>query len=115
MRGQLEEIDARLWEYVSDATAPVATPFAPDDTTASLHELLCIRKALRKMATYPLDPDYALRWLRAIEGTWQDGEWQSGGVKFDTHRGAQHVRLMPYQVWAVIHMMMPQQDVVLEV
>ena len=39
--------------------------------------------------------------MRAIEGQWQNGKHVKGGLKFDTPRGNQHVRLMPYQVWCL--------------
>ena len=120
VRTELERIDARMWQYVTDATAPIDQVLcdAPD-CIASLHELLCIRKNLRKWRTYTLDTDYALRWLRAIEGVWrqgEDGAWQhvSGGVKFDTPQGARHVRLMPFQVWFVVTTMLFQTEVDME-
>ena len=141
VRAELEGIDARLWQYVTDATSPLEGPtltlpkgegtgHSPlgetegavaevEDCIASLHELLCIRKNLRKWRTYTLDTDYALRWLRAIEGVWtqrEDGAWQhvSGGVKFDTPQGARHVRLMPFQVWFVVTTMLFQTEVDME-
>ena len=134
VRAELEAIDARLWQYVTDATSPLehyVLPLPPSDSAqedegaevedciASLHELLCIRKSLRKWRTYTLDTDYALRWLRAIEGVWrqsEDGAWQhvSGGVKFDTPQGARHVRLMPFQVWFVVTTMLFQTEVDME-
>lgn len=127
VRAELEAIDPRLWLYVTDATSPLEHYVLPlddegaevEDCIASLHELLCIRKALRKWCTYTIDTDYALRWLRAIEGVWtqrEDGAWQhvSGGVKFDTPQGARHVRLMPFQVWFVVTTMLFQTEVDME-
>lgn len=135
VRAEIEGIDARLWQYLTDATAPLehyVLQLPPSDSAqddeecvdiedciASLHELLCIRKSLRKWRTYTLDTDYALRWLRAIEGVWtqrEDGAWQhvSGGVKFDTPQGARHVRLMPFQVWFVVTTMLFQTEVDME-
>ena len=134
VRTELEGIDARLWQYVTDAISPLehyVLQLPPSDSAqedegaevedciASLHELLCIRKNLRKWRTYTLDTDYALRWLRAIEGVWtqrEDGAWQhvSGGVKFDTPQGARHVRLMPFQVWFVVTTMLFQTEVDME-
>ena len=127
VRVELEGIDARLWQYVTDATSPLEDPTLTlpkgegtvEDCIASLHELLCIRKNLRKWRTYTLDTDYALRWLRAIEGVWtqrEDGAWQhvSGGVKFDTPQGARHVRLMAFQVWFVVTTMLFQTEVDME-
>ena len=154
VRAELEAIDARLWQYVTDATSPLESPTltlpkgegtdhsplgetegAVEDCIASLHELLCIRKNLRKWRTYTLDTDYALRWLRAIEGVWRLSQpplkggadhpplrgnegvcWQhvSGGVKFDTPQGARHVRLMPFQVWFVVTTMLFQTEVDME-
>lgn len=127
VRAELDAVDPRLWLYVTDATSPLEHHVLPlddegaevEDCIASLHELLCIRKALRKWRTYTLDTDYALRWLRAIEGVWtqrEDGTWQhvSGGVKFDTPQGARHVRLMPFQVWFVVTTMLFQTEVDME-
>lgn len=127
VRAELEAIDPRLWLYVTDATSPLEHYVLPleddgaeaEDCIASLHELLCIRKNLRKWRTYTLDTDYALRWLRAIEGVWrqgEDGAWLhvSGGVKFDTPQGARHVRLMPFQVWFVVTTMLFQTEVDME-
>ena len=127
VRADLEAIDPRLWQYVTDATSPLEHYVLPlddegtevEDCIASLHELLCIRKNLRKWCTYTIDTDYALRWLRAIEGVWtqrEDGAWQhvSGGVKFDTPQGARHVRLMPFQVWFVVTTMLFQIEVDME-
>lgn len=79
VRAELEGIDPRLWQYVTDSTSPLEHYVLPlddegaevEDCIASLHELLCIRKNLRKWRTYTLDTDYALRWLRAIEGVWR--------------------------------------------
>ena len=127
VRADPEPIDPRLWQYVTDATSLLEHYVLPlddegtevEDCIASLHELLCIRKNLRKKKKNKLDTDYAQRWLRAIEGVWtqrEDGTWQhvSGGVKFDTPQGARHVRLMPFQVWFVVTMMLFQTEVDME-
>lgn len=102
-RTQLIALDSRLYEYVSDAIAPIGIPLTDTttDCTAGFRELCGIRKVLRLMSTYTLNSERFRKYLRAIEGTWSGGEWEQGGLMFDTPRGAQHVRLMPYQVWCV--------------
>lgn len=122
----LDGIDARLWTYAYGAIAPIEGSDLPieyhgngdvwtvNDCVASVYELMCIRKALRKFVTYPIDVDYAQRWLRAIEGSWTDGVWVSGGVKFDTPTGAKHVQLMPFQVWFIVTTMVFMHDVCME-
>lgn len=91
---RLNAFDPRLMAYVTDA-------ISNDGSHANLYELLGIRRELRLMDSYELDPDRVHRSLRAIEGVWNRDGWQKGGLKFDTPRGNQHVRLMPYQVWCV--------------
>lgn len=91
---RLNLIDPRLTAYIQDALSNNASH-------ANLYELLGIRKEMRLMDSYALDPDRVQRTLRAIEGQWQDGRHLKGGLKFDTPRGNQHVRLMPYQVWCL--------------
>ena len=93
-RQQLDDIDTRLAAYIEDALSSHASH-------ANLYELLGIRKTLRLMASYEMDPDRVRRSLRAIEGVWKGGRHVKGGLKFSTPRGPQHVRLMPYQVWCV--------------
>lgn len=87
-------IDTRLMDYVEDALSNNASH-------ANLYELLGIRKELRLMDSYDLDPERVQRSLRAIEGQWKNGRHVKGGLKFSTPRGSQHVRLMPFQVWLI--------------
>ena len=96
---RLNSIDERLMIYIEDALSNNASH-------ANLMELLGIRKTLRLMDSYKLDPDRAHRKLKAIEGVWKNGRHVKGGLKFSTPRGQQHVRLMPFQVYAecTIHM-----------
>ena len=89
---RLADIDQRLTEYVEDAVSGNASH-------ANIYELLGIRKTLRLMDSYDMDVPRVHRTLRAIEGVWQGGRHQKGGLKFSTPRGSQHVRLMPFQVW----------------
>ena len=91
-RERLDEIDHRLVEYIEDAISNNASH-------ANLYELLGIRKELRLMSSYDLDPERVKRSLRAIEGQWANGRHVKGGLKFSTPRGSQHVRLMPFQAW----------------
>lgn len=98
----LSKIDPRLYSYVSERIKRYNG--SSSDCVASIYELLCIRKAFRLLSTYEFDINLAQRWLAAQEGLWKqtpDSLWRhiSGGVKFDTPRGAQHVRLMPFQAW----------------
>ena len=81
---------------------------------ANLYELLGIRKELRLMDSYPLDPERVKRSLRAIEGQWANGRHVKGGLRFDTPRGNMHVRLMPYQVWCVFGIYAFKVDVPME-
>ena len=91
---RLNGIDARLTAYITDAVSN-------DGSHANLYELLGIRKELRLMDTYQLNTKRVQKFVRAIEGIWRNGRHQRGGLKFDTPRGNQHVRLMPYQVWCL--------------
>ena len=83
---RLNSIDTRLLTYVEDAISGNASH-------ANLYELLGIRKEMRLMDSYPLDPERVKRSLRAIEGQWANGRHVKGGLKFSTPRGSQHVRL----------------------
>ena len=98
---RLNSIDERLLTYIDDAISNNASH-------ANLYELLGIRKTLRLMDSYKLDPERAHRKLKAIEGVWKNGRHVKGGLRFSTPRGQQHVRLMPFQVYAecTIHMFM---------
>lgn len=96
----LDSIDSRLSEYVISRTER----YNESDCFASIYELLCIRKAFRLFFTYSFDAELARMWLATQEGVWKQderGHWRhvTGGLKFDTPRGAQHVRLMPFQAW----------------
>ena len=87
---RLAAIDQRLTEYVEDAVSGNASH-------ANIYELLGIRKTLRLMDSYDMDVPRVHRTLRAIEGVWQGGRHQKGGLKFSTPRGSQHVRLVNKQ------------------
>ena len=91
-RERLDEIDHRLVEYIEDALSNNASH-------CNIYEAMGIRKELRLMDSYKMDVPRVHRTLRAIEGVWQGGRHQKGGLKFSTPRGSQHVRLMPFQVW----------------
>ena len=91
---RLNEVDNRLMAYIEDA-------ISGNGSHANMYELLGIRKVLRLMDTYELDTDRVRKTMRAIEGQWHDGHHVKGGLRFDTPRGNQHVRLMPYQVWCL--------------
>lgn len=91
----LMNIDPRLVVYVEDA-------ISNNGSHANLFELLGIRKELRRMASYQVNPSKVHTAIRAIEGIWENGHHKKGGLKFDTPRGNRHVRLMPYQVWCVM-------------
>ena len=106
-RERLDEIDHRLVEYIEDALINNASH-------ANLYELLGIRKELRLMDSYDLDPERVKRSLRAIEGQWANGRHVKGGLKFSTPRGSQHVRLMPYQVWLIFEIYAFKVDVNME-
>ena len=77
-------------------------------------ELLGIRKEMRLMDSYDLDPERVKRSLRAIEGQWQGGRHVKGGLRFSTPRGSQHVRLMPFQVWLIFEIYAFKVDVPME-
>ena len=91
---RLNSIDTRLLTYIEDAISGNASH-------ANLMELLGIRKEMRLMDSYDLDPERVKRSLRAIEGQWQGGRHVKGGLRFSTPRGSQHVRLMPFQTWLI--------------
>ena len=63
---RLNSIDPRLMIYIEDALSNHASH-------ANLYELLGIRKEMRLMDSYDLDPERVKRSLRAIEGQWQGG------------------------------------------
>ena len=92
---RLNAVDPRMMMYIEDA-------ISNDGAHCNLYEALGIRKTLRLMDSYDLDPDRVKRTLRAIEGVWQQGKHVRGGLKFDTPRGNRHVRLMPYQAWCLL-------------
>ena len=104
---RLAAIDQRLTEYVEDAVSGNASH-------ANIYELLGIRKTLRLMDSYEMDVPRVHRTLRAIEGVWQGGRHQKGGLKFSTPRGSQHVRLMPFQVWMLFEIYAFKVDVDME-
>ena len=60
---RLWSVDKRLSEYIYDA-------LSNDGSHANLYELLGIRKEMRLMDSYDLDPQRVQRSLRAIEGQW---------------------------------------------
>ena len=92
---RLNAVDPRMMMYIEDA-------ISNDGAHCNLYEALGIRKTLRLMDSYDLDPDRVKRTLRAIEGVWKQGKHVRGGLKFDTPRGNRHVRLMPYQAWCLL-------------
>ncbi|MBR3158533.1 MAG: hypothetical protein IKF14_05445 [Atopobiaceae bacterium] len=104
---RLNSIDPRLMAYVEDA-------ISNDGSHANLYELLGIRKELRLMDSYDMDPERVQRHTKAIEGQWKNGRHVKGGLKFDTPRGNQHVRLMPYQVWCLFGIYAFKVDVDME-
>ena len=104
---RLNAIDTRLMAYIEDA-------ISNDGSHANLYELLGIRKELRLMDSYDMDPERVQRHTKAIEGQWKNGRHQKGGLKFDTPRGNQHVRLMPYQVWCLFGIYAFKVDVDME-
>ena len=104
---RLNSIDERLLPYVEDAISGNASH-------ANLYELLGIRKEMRLMDSYPLDPERVKRSLRAIEGQWANGRHVKGGLKFSTPRGSQHVRLMPFQAWLIFEIYAFKVDVSME-
>lgn len=104
---RLNSIDTRLLTYIDDAISGNASH-------ANLMELLGIRKEMRLMDSYALDPERVKRSLRAIEGQWQGGRHVKGGLKFSTPRGSQHVRLMPFQAWLIFEIYAFKVDVPME-
>ena len=104
---RLNSIDERLLPYVEDAISDNASH-------ANLYELLGIRKEMRLMDSYDLDPERVKRSLRAIEGQWANGRHVKGGLKFSTPRGSQHVRLMPFQAWLIFEIYAFKVDVSME-
>ena len=104
---RLNSIDTRLLTYVEDAISNNASH-------ANLYELLGIRKEMRLMDSYDLDPQRVQRSLRAIEGQWKNGRHVKGGLKFSTPRGSQHVRLMPFQAWLIFEIYAFKVDVPME-
>lgn len=104
---RLNAIDPRLMAYVEDA-------ISNDGSHANLYELLGIRKEMRLMDSYDMDPQRVQRSLRAIEGQWKNGRHVKGGLKFSTPRGSQHVRLMPFQAWLIFEIYAFKVDVSME-
>ena len=104
---RLNSIDTRLLTYIDDAISGNASH-------ANLMELLGIRKEMRLMDSYDLDPQRVKRSLRAIEGQWANGRHVKGGLRFSTPRGSQHVRLMPFQVWLIFEIYAFKVDVPME-
>ena len=106
-RERLDEIDHRLVEYIEDALSNNASH-------CNIYEAMGIRKEFRLMDSYEMDVARVHRTLRAIEGVWQGGRHQKGGLKFSTPRGSQHVRLMPFQVWMLFEIYAFKVDVDME-
>ena len=104
---RLNSVDTRLLKYIEDAISNNASH-------ANLYELLGIRKEMRLMDSYDLDPERVQRSLKIIEGQWKNGSHQKGGLKFSTPRGSQHVRLMPFQVWLLFEIYAFKVDVDME-
>ena len=104
---RLWSVDKRLSEYIYDA-------LSNNGSHANLYELLGIRKELRLLDSYDIDPARVKRSLRAIEGQWQGGRHIKGGLKFSTPRGSQHVRLMPFQAWLIFEIYAFKVDVSME-
>ena len=104
---RLNSIDTRLLTYIDDAISNNASH-------ANLMELLGIRKEMRLMDSYDLDPQRVKRSLRAIEGQWANGRHVKGGLRFSTPRGSQHVRLMPFQAWLIFEIYAFKVDVSME-
>ena len=104
---RLNSIDTRLLTYIDDAISNNASH-------ANLMELLGIRKEMRLMDSYDLDPERVKRSLRAIEGQWANGRHVKGGLRFSTPRGSQHVRLMPFQAWLIFEIYAFKVDVSME-
>ena len=91
---RLAAIDNRLVAYIQDA-------ISNDGSHCNIYEALGIRKFLRLMDSYEINPRRTQMVIRAIEGVWKNGQHVKGGLAFDTPRGNIHVRLMPYQVWSL--------------
>jgi len=104
---RLNSIDGRLMIYIEDAISNNASH-------ANLMELLGIRKEMRLLDSYDIDPERVKRSLRAIEGQWANGRHVKGGLKFSTPRGSQHVRLMPFQAWLIFEIYAFKVDVSME-
>ena len=104
---RLNGCDERLMTYIEDAISNNASH-------ANLYELLGIRKEMRLMDSYDLDPQRVKRSLRAIEGQWANGRHVKGGLRFSTPRGSQHVRLMPFQAWLIFEIYAFKVDVPME-
>jgi len=104
---RLNAIDPRLMAYIEDA-------ISNDGSHANLYELLGIRKEMRLMDSYDMDPERVKRSLRAIEGQWKNGRHVKGGLRFDTPRGNMHVRLMPFQAWLIFEIYAFKVDVPME-
>ena len=104
---RLNSIDTRLLTYIDDAISNNASH-------ANLMELLGIRKEMRLLDSYDIDPERVKRSLRAIEGQWQGGRHVKGGLRFSTPRGSQHVRLMPFQAWLIFEIYAFKVDVPME-
>ena len=104
---RLNGCDERLMIYIEDAISGNASH-------ANLYELLGIRKEMRLMDSYDLDPERVKLSLRAIEGQWQGGRHVKGGLRFSTPRGSQHVRLMPFQAWLIFEIYAYKVDVPME-
>ena len=104
---RLNGCDERLMTYIEDAISNNASH-------ANLYELLGIRKEMRLMDSYDLDPQRVKRSLRAIEGQWANGRHVKGGLRFSTPRGSQHVRLMPFQAWLIFEIYAFKVDVSME-
>ena len=104
---RLNTVDPRLLIYIEDA-------ISNNGSHANLYELLGIRKELRLMDSYDLDPQRVQRSLRAIEGQWKNGRHVKGGLRFDTPRGNMHVRLMPFQAWLIFEIYAFKVDVSME-
>ena len=104
---RLNSIDERLMIYIEDA-------ISNEGSHSNLYENLGIRKEMRLLDSYDLDPERVKRSLRAIEGQWANGRHVKGGLKFSTPRGSQHVRLMPFQAWLIFEIYAFKVDVSME-
>lgn len=104
---RLNAIDPRLMAYIEDA-------ISNEGSHSNLYELLGIRKEMRLLDSYDIDPERVKRSLRAIEGQWKNGRHVKGGLRFDTPRGNMHVRLMPFQAWLIFEIYAFKVDVPME-